>query len=372
MTQHKSMNGLKPRAYMQRQERLPRSYAAIDAGWLTQFLAQRYPGVAVERLETIEFIDGHTSKARIRVELNEAGHAAGLPQQLCLKANWIEEDRSSAVCVQEARFYHDLPHFITIPAPRCYMADWDDDGLGQQGIIVLEDLVERGGTFSTSASGISPADAYKAVDSLADLHGSSWGRPELDRLDWLQTSVAADTPVDDYWMLLKDIIDVRRKDRQWLSILPAWIAEAPERLYAAFQQLCREERADSSPLCLIHGDAHLGNCYRTPNGERLWFDWQLPRRGRPWRDYSYFIIGSLELEDRRGHEQALFDHYFTRLLSHGVTLDRRRAWIDYRRWIVWGLIAWLTNINPNEPSQGPLNRFSRAAEDLDLAALFDV
>lgn len=372
MTETTATTGLSPRAIMTRQERLPRDYGAIDAAWMTRFLAPRYPGIEVESLETLQFIEGHTSKARVRLTLNAAGREAAIPTHLCLKANWTDNDRSSPVCVQEARFYHDLPDFLRIPAPRCYMADWDDDGQGQQGIILLEDLVERGGTFSSSASGVSIADAYRAVDSLADLHGNSWGRPELDRLAWLQTSLGPDTPVDDYWRLLEDVIAVRRDDPEWLAVLPDWIAEAPDRLYAAFQQLCREERADPSPLCLIHGDAHLGNCYRSPDGSRIWFDWQLPRRGRPWRDYSYFIIGSLDVADRRAHEKALFDHYLARLGERGVTLDRERAWIDYRRWIVWGLIAWLTNINPHEPSRDPLNRFSRAAEDLDLAALFDV
>ena len=84
------------------------------------------------------------------------------------------------------------------------------------------------------------------------------------------------------------------------------------------------------------------------------------------------MIGALDVADRRAHEGDLLDFYLSQLAEHGVTLDREQAWIDYRRWIVWGLIAWITNLNPNEPSEPVLGRFSRAAEDLDLRALYSV
>ena len=43
---------------------------------------------------------------------------------------------------------------INVPAPQCYYADWDP-GVGQ-GLIVLEDLVDRGGKFghSTQHAGV--------------------------------------------------------------------------------------------------------------------------------------------------------------------------------------------------------------------------
>src|SRR3546814_8490367 len=84
--------------------------------------------------------------------------------------------------------------------------------------------------------------------------------------------------------------------------------------------LCAQEIADESPLCLVHGDAHLGNSYRRPDGDRIWFDWQIVRKGRPWRDYSYFVIGSITIEDRRRAERDLLRHYCNELSRHGVEI----------------------------------------------------
>src|SRR3546814_17346578 len=49
----------------------------------------------------------------------------------------------------EARFYHFLTDQLTAHTATCYYADWNDDGSGQ-GLVVLEDLIARGGTFGHS------------------------------------------------------------------------------------------------------------------------------------------------------------------------------------------------------------------------------
>src|SRR3546814_11321166 len=54
--------------------------------------------------------------------------------------------------------------------------------------------------------------------------------------------------------------------------------------------------AQKSPRCVNLGDCHQGNTYVMPDGERVWLDWQLVRKGRPWRDLTYFTIGALRLK----------------------------------------------------------------------------
>jgi hypothetical protein len=91
-------------------------------------------------------------------------------------------------------------------------------------------------------------------------------------------------------------------------------------------------------------DAHLGNSYRKPNGERMWFDWQIVRKGRPWRDYTYFVIGSMTIADRRKADRDLLRHHSEELVKHGVHISFDKAWDDYRRWVVCPLASM-------EPSQ---------------------
>jgi hypothetical protein len=102
----------------------------------------------------------------------------------------------------------------------------------------------------------------------------------------------------------------------------------------------------------------------------LWFDWQIVRKGRPWRDVTYFLVGSLTVEQRREAERDLVRHYCDQLARHSVRLDFATAWDDYRRWVLWGLIAWHLNINPNEDTVPSLDRFCRAAEDLDTGSFY--
>src|SRR3546814_8138788 len=101
-------------------------------------------------MKLVELIAGHTTKARVEVKLNQAGVDAGIPRQLCLKANWSGSPLSSPVCVNEARFYKEFPNRMHLPTPKCYFADWDDDSAGQQGLIILEDMAQLGGVFGTS------------------------------------------------------------------------------------------------------------------------------------------------------------------------------------------------------------------------------
>src|SRR3546814_2885905 len=70
-----------------RSERLPMEFEAVDAECLTRILRNRYPEVPIDKLDIVEFIPGHTTKARIAVSYGP-GSAAGLPESLCLKANW--------------------------------------------------------------------------------------------------------------------------------------------------------------------------------------------------------------------------------------------------------------------------------------------
>jgi aminoglycoside phosphotransferase (APT) family kinase protein len=359
-----------PRGTPTRAERLPLDIAAVDAAWLTRMLQPQYPGVRVESLAIIDLIQGHTTKAMVSLEYNRAGLNAGLPTSACLKANWSGTPLSSTVCANEARFYKLLNSQLPLPTPRCFLADWDDDEVGQQGLIMLEDMHQRLGQFDTSAHPISLDAMANALEGLAALHGSSWMHYELDRQPWLQTAMAPETAWDDYWSMMEGHYAKHNAIPERLAIFPRLMHENPERLRAAWQQLRAYDQASSAPRCLVHGDAHLGNSYGLPDGERLWFDWQIVRRGRPWRDISYFLIGSITVEDRRGSERDLLRHYLDKLTAFDVVIDFDQAFADYARWIVWGLVAWQSNINPKEETMPPLERFCRAADDLRIEQYF--
>jgi hypothetical protein len=363
------MSDVKTRS--QRTHRLPLTLDELIPDRLTDILQAHYPGSVVEGVEVVELIQGHTTKVRLMLDLNRQALDAGVPRAVCLKANLTGSPLSSPVCVNEARFYGELRSRMDLPTPICYLADWDDDAEGEQGLIILEDMIARGGSFDTSARAIGVDAMTRSLTGLAKLHGNSWDHPEL-RQEWLQTAMAPTTATDDYWGMMETYFAAHNAIPERVAMFPKWMAEDPNRLRKAFHQLCARETADTSPLCLVHGDAHLGNSYSLPNGDRLWFDWQIVRRGRPWRDFSYFVIGSITIEDRRRAEKDLLRHYLEALASYGVSVPFEEAWDNYRRWVIWGLVGWQSNINPKEETMPPLERFCRAADDLETHSFYDI
>lgn len=356
-----------PRGYPGRTERLPVDLAAVDAAWLERTLRNRWPDIGIDRLDIVETIQGHTTKLRIEVAF---AREAPLPARLCLKSNWSGSPLSGEANVNEARFYKDLSAGLKLPAPTCFYADWDDEGQGKQGLLVLEDMEYWGGEFGTSARPITIAQAMRGVEALADLHGSTWGDPRLDRATWLHVAMAPDNPGDDYWAMMADHYDRVNRLPERVAIFPDWFAHDPGKLRQAWLQLCAHDLAQPGPRCLVHGDAHLGNSYGLADGGRLFLDWQIVRKGHPWRDYSYFAVGSIRIEDRRAAERDLLKHYLASLARHGVEIGFETAWEEYRRWIVWGLVSWQSNINPKEATMPSLERFCVAAAELQTGSLY--
>jgi hypothetical protein len=359
----------KARGYPARQSRLPVYLAAVDAGWLQDVLRNRYPEINISDLEVVEIIAGHTTKVRVSVS---GPDLVGLPRHLCLKSNWSGSPLSGEANVNEARFYKDLCEGLQLPAPHCFYADWDDDGGCKQGLLVLEDMELWDGQFGTSAEPISIEQAMRGVAALATLHASTWADPRLESANWLQRAMSPDHAGDDYWAMMADHFEHVNSLPERVAIFPAWFAANPQKLRDAWLQLCAHDLADTSPLCLVHGDAHLGNSFGQAGGGRLFLDWQIVRKGHPWRDYSYFVAGSITIADRRTAERDLLRHYLSVLASHGIVIDFDTAWTEYRRWIVWGLVSWQSNINPKEATLPSLERFCVAAKDLQIEELYDL
>ena len=353
--------------YPKRTEKLPAARSEVSAQWLTGILQNRYPGVVVQDMQLVQLFDSHTTKMRIAVTLNEAGRAAGLPERLCLKSNWSGMFNDVDICAIEACFYQFLAEHMKVPTATCFYADWDNDGSGQ-GLVVLEDLIDRGGIFGHSTQHAGVDGVATALEGLAKLHGSLWNDPRISEANapWLQTSMR--TPVDhDQVRIMWHWVCENLKDPNFRAIAPAHYLDDPQRVMRAFDRLVEYERAFEAPYCVILGDCHQGNTYILPNGERLWLDWQLVRRGRPWRDVTYFTIGSLTVDERRRHERDLLAGYRAALVATGATnvIGLDEIWEQYRRWVMYGVQAWVANMDHWGQNGLPMNeRFFTAAADL--------
>jgi Protein of unknown function (DUF1679) len=355
-----------PRPYPARTDHIPSSMDSIDAAWLSRMMSYKYPGVVAKSMETVELLNSHTTKWRIRVDWNDAGLAAGLPANLCMKANWSGAFDNIDIHAVEARFYHFMVREMKVPTATCYYADWDDDG-SAHGLVVLEDLHDRGGKFGHSTQDNGVDMITENLNGLAKLHGSLWGSDKISPANapWLQTQM--DTPIDsDQVRFMWQWIELNLAEPGFCGIAPQHFLNDPRKVERAFDRLGEIERAYQAPHCIALGDCHQGNTYILPEGERLWLDWQLVRRGRPWRDLTYFVIGALSIEERRKHHKDMVKQYREYLIATGAqgVPDFEEAWEQTRLFVMYGVQAWVANLDAWGQNGIPMNeRFFVAAED---------
>lgn len=129
----------------------------IDRDWLTTALRTRAPGVVVRDFEMHEMIRGTRTKARLRLEMDEAGRHAGIPETVLLKGGFEEHSRAlNFVLRTETSGYRDLLTAGALNAPTCYFSDFDEQR--RQGIIIMEDLRNRRAVFGDPMKPRSHAD----------------------------------------------------------------------------------------------------------------------------------------------------------------------------------------------------------------------
>ena len=357
------------RPYPRRIGRLPRHLDEVTPRWLTALLRNRYPDLEVRDTRVLDIRNSHTTKLRLELDLR-AGADDRMPSCVCLKSNWSDGFESGDICELEARFYHFMAGHVHAPLPRAYYADWDGDG-GGRGIVVMEDLGSQPGAFGHSSDHLGVDGVARGLESLALLHGAVWGNEVLQEQRWLPRSM--DTVVDtEQLRRMYRYMELNMGRPEYASRLPRWLYDAPERFSHAFDALAERERSQKGPLCLVHGDAHQGNSFLRASGQRIWHDWQLVRKGRPSRDITYFMIGALTIDERRRSERDLLQHYREALLATGAqeVPATEALWDDYRRWPVYGMQAWLANVDLWGQGGLPMvERFFVAAEDLQTIEL---
>jgi hypothetical protein len=324
---------------------LPVRLEDISAAWLSSALDERYPGVVVRDLRQTELIQGTATKIRVHLEYNEAGRAAGLPPSLIVKGGFsAHREMMAEIYELEARFYRELAPQLEIRLPQCFYSGSDPSH--RQAIVLLEDLDAREARFCRVQSPLTYEQAQSQLVALAVLHARWWEASGLradgelgwlERLDPLPEGEAGRYQrgqlvpnVYAHYMALPRGAAVSRyfHDRERML-------EAMERLRILDRQ---------GPVCVLHGDAHLGNLYFDADGAAGVLDWQAVRQG-PWsHDVAYFLGSALDVPDRRAWEEPLLQFYLDQLRIRGVSPpDFAEAWSAYCAQMVYGLYYWLVN-----------------------------
>ncbi|MFA7603290.1 MAG: phosphotransferase [Novosphingobium sp.] len=352
---------------------LPVTTAEITPEWLTAALRVRAPGVTVRAIETIDTVHGTTTKIRLRLDLDEAGRRAGIPEIVILKGGFEPHSRAvgmDQMFEREARAYRDVFPAMPLPTPDCYFADYDAER--KQGIVIMEDLVRRGVSFCTVLRPQTHEEVARRLTVLARFHARSWNSPELapgGKWGDLFEFFGIMQPFFEHYLEPETwarfvaaprgaASSVRFHDRDWL--VRAWTAMT--------------RFARSLPQCVIHGDVHLGNLYVYPDGTPGFFD-SLASTAPGMLEVAYHISGSLDSADRRRWEGSLIQVYLAELARNGVDVPSfDEAWRQYTVLLLYGHFIFFTN--EIERQAEPLNcavvsRTSAALVDLDYLSVIE-
>lgn len=349
---------------------LPRDIAELTPEWLTLALAERFPGIEVTALETVEVIRGTSTKIRMKASYRNAPETGGPPEALCVKGGFDENLRKfdflRFLYELEAHFYGKLASRLDVPTIGCWYSEAEDG----QGVIILDDLVVKGGTFPRPTTPWQPEQVKRSLALLAGLHAQTWGTVPED-YPWLYKS----------WEQLPRTVEGCFADEVWNAMMArpdAHFIPEPQRdrarmrrAMAAIAQLMEK----TQPWCVVHFDATINNTYLEPGtGEPRFCDWQCASVGPFMIDVAYHIAGALTVADRRTHERDLFAFYLDKLHEAGgprYTVEEK--WLEYRQFEMgmgWLWCTCSTLMQPPATIAAMTERHATACADHEtLAAL---
>lgn len=343
------------------------TFAEVTPDWLSDALSQRYSGVRVAGVERSAEFFGTSSIAKLKLSYFARGGHDELPDVVYIKGGFepVMRRRVWEALVQEARFYAELGPEVPINIPKFHFAGIDE--VAKQGVLLLEDLTERGVRFSSNLQPVSTDTMARILEQQALLHAKWWQSPRLNGyLDWRRPQRVflkwlfreqswADIQSRPYWHLVPPVLPTRD-----------FAIRAFERLW---------QINDSLPQALQHGDGHGGNLFFERDGRPGFLDWQCAFPGTPGHDVTWVMICLLDPETRRAGEATLLRHYLAALRAAGVDAPSFDAmFLSYRQNVMHAMsvVANPYNQGGAEVTHAVAVRALTAAVDLDLIGSLDL
>lgn len=314
---------------------LPTTPEEITATWLAEVL-----GFKIKMAElTKAILDATASKLSVAVTYDDDDDNSGetsRPRFLCIKGGFNPSVINAYPHVlgmyqREADFFNQVaPTLSHIDFPKAWWAS----SKGNQGLVIMDDLSAHGAEFGSGALEWPVERVLAGVEQLAGLHAGTWGHTNAD-YPWLKDP-------DLYDQIMFDLCDM------WDAlVLAPNRPPVPDGLkdQKRTKAALRKHFLSRNPKfrCLVHGDAHTGNTYLL-QGAPKFLDWQTIHVASAFHDVSYFITGTLSIEDRRSHEMRILDHYLDSLARFGAPRFSSKdedVLIEYRKSMLSGY-GWIT------------------------------
>jgi hypothetical protein len=345
--------------------KLPSAVEELTTDWLRQAFSSRADGPRVIAADVEHIIWGTATKVIMRVACEERGGSRSIG--ICVKGGFDERLRLyydlGILFVLEAAFYRDVAPILSIPLPEFFYADED----GENGVIVLENLICRGATFGDPCKPLNASQVAQVLEVLAQLHATTWGW-KAGKFPWLSVGSPSQRKGIRAMAAGGRFSDLSSRPEVARYMTPPYADE--EMVLSALATLWSRDDASAS-LALCHGDAHMGQLYIEPDGRAGLLDWQSIAL-MPWaKDVAYFIGSALSVPDRRHHERDLLATYLQVLERHGgPRIAADDAWQQYRvqmlQGIVWAVVT--EQMQPIAVIEALNERYLTAMADLGTMA----
>jgi len=216
---------------------------------------------------------------------------------------------------REVRFFNEIAPGVDVPMPACYFAAIVSET--GENIIVLEDMHRyRAGD---QLAGATVEEAKMAIDAFVPLHAKFWGVSDADPGP-LQGLMRIDTTFIEPFMPAVDMTWERSLE-QFSYCMTDDVRAAVPQYVAAMREIHRE--MGRRTMTAVHGDVKVDNLMFGDGDPGLHpvilLDWQAIMISNPMHDAAYVLCQSLNVEDRRAHEDELIRYYYDLLTQSGVT-----------------------------------------------------
>ena len=338
---------------------IPSGIDGLTPAFLTEALGRRVVDVTLTPVGTGQVADS------ARIGFTWDPPEAGPPTLVAKVTSSSEVSRAIAAITRtyeiEVGFYNELAPQIGVNAPRCHYAA-HDASTGAY-CVILDDLApcEQGDQMR----GCSVDEAALALRELPELHAPGTD-PALQSLPWLRRREPSEADMHSSFIT---------------SLLPGFFERYADRLDDDVVAMTERSigaavrgRTVAQPT-IVHNDFRVDNMMF--GGPRVWvLDWQTMSVADGAGDVSYFLGGSLQVEDRRKHEEELVHAYADDMTARGVSTDFDDCWTRYRRSSFGGLtMAIGASMNVVRTDRGDemfiamANRAGRHVLDLGAEAL---
>jgi len=315
---------------------------------------------------------GTTDRARIHLTWNDEGLQAGLPTSAFAKGTSSQVAPRVIVSAfgchtYETRFFQQIHPTVADLTIKPYVSR---AGRGGRYVIAIEDVALRGDVTFYNADHECPKEhAEGMMDLLAKLHARFWQSERFQTdLSWLETY--SRRPGGAFMQRLFTWSEKRfmAQDRE----VPDPVRRLTKNYVNNQAQLIKVW--ESMPQTLCHGDDHLGNTFRNPDGSAGVYDWQVFHKMHGLRDVAYFLMHSVPTELRRSEEKALIGRYLDRLAAAGVgnqVPTLAEAFDTYRLLTIDGWIAIVFTLaagsmQPDDRMEVTAVRAIKTLMDLDV------